>query len=1102
MQSHLTILANDAPLALPDDFSIDIDFQNPLFNEVEMSSYPVQIPVTGNRRLLQNIEVPDSDMRVVSLEHTPVKVLADGMPFCSGTMVMSDEEEVVDSVSVSVKQADRTFSDLIGDLTCQDIPVKDRIVIGEKVGNLYVKASVMNYVTVEYSGRKGKTEKTFGSTTSKDLDNTFEPQALGFSYPAKCVLDSSSAKSQKQIAAKGNTIEYRNGKKLVKPLVDTSYINVAAAYGETDEAGRPAYYCNARVCYKHYGLDEDGQTSDKDDTPDESEPENFGKYWVLDADRPQSGICFYVLYFLDCLFDYLGVSFDKSALLAIEDFKHLCFYTTRCSYSVEVLHAKEYYQANDPKVVSGEKSVGDVKHAFWEAETGDNPSESEINHMFDDVNEWLSSRGCGGQLSVPSLENKSVTDLTFRPYKDLGFDRVIYGDPEHITVGIDGVKNITIHNTITKMSMSANVMQMLADSGNFPSESVSDLLSSLESAFGIKFQYDYEQKKVTALLIRDVFRKQHGVRPLLADVYQMNKLSEKITGVRMRYSSESDRKEQQTNVKNGVKDYDTDFDYIQYPDPNKAENGQTSTIYNKTYKDIFTSCSSSDMNVYVDRTTGNAYRIKIDKDYTDARTMKPVLFEVGQWKGVEYGDCSDGNEDFIEDFSIGFTPITYNDVNYVYEVSPKEKTSTATASDYNSTHGTDFTHIETSEYNQDRSPLLVAFMDVDMLHEFVEQRIDNLLSSSTCDILVRSTLHLLESYDTTSTDNGNSPLQEEGYWGMAIALMRGGGTDMTIQEYESNYDGFGNSKYRTLAGKYALCSDTMDAWGQMFDYNGNSPGIGGKNGTWDGTYTKSEATAALDEIFPDSNVNLLDATRFASGYDLDGRTKTLNGETHLYLFTKILADGTTLSDEALGDYFFEIRDQASIAGVSLASVDKQRYGIIIATYTVTANVTNLHDAYTYYRALLEALGNICIHEESGTVSVPVPSTLWIEHGSNPMECFSLKINADKTDLVSWAKERGISLCNSDVMDAHGRIQTKIRSRGLWQTFMIDYGYFLLNRKKFSVRCLMTVAQMLDIPNHWNEWWEINGKRCLINKIETTVSVKDGLGECTLEVYTL
>ena len=62
MNSHIAITAQkngkQIPLNLPDDFSIDIDDQNPLFNDNEMFSYPCRMPMEGNRFLLGNIDEP------------------------------------------------------------------------------------------------------------------------------------------------------------------------------------------------------------------------------------------------------------------------------------------------------------------------------------------------------------------------------------------------------------------------------------------------------------------------------------------------------------------------------------------------------------------------------------------------------------------------------------------------------------------------------------------------------------------------------------------------------------------------------------------------------------------------------------------------------------------------------------------------------------------------------------------------------------------------------------------------------------------------------------------------------------------------------------
>ena len=78
----------------------------------------------------------------------------------------------------------------------------------------------------------------------------------------------------------------------------------------------------------------------------------------------------------------------------------------------------------------------------------------------------------------------------------------------------------------------------------------------------------------------------------------------------------------------------------------------------------------------------------------------------------------------------------------------------------------------------------------------------------------------------------------------------------------------------------------------------------------------------------------------------------------------------------------------------------------------------------------------------------------------------------------------------------------IKNRGYVDTCLIDYIYFLLNRKKYHIECICSVAQIADIQNHWKEWWIIDGKKCLINKVNADITAKDGLGKVELVVYSL
>ena len=949
MKSHLTILINDKPMALPDDFSIDIEDKNPVFNDTEMFSYPFSIPLEGNRWLVKNIDDIRAAVRAVNLEHLPTRIHADGLPFRSGTLVMQDEEEITDSLSMNIDAGTQSFSELISNLDCRDIPVKDTIIIGEKIGNVRVDIEsdpVVN-VRVHIDGNKHKSDRDETRTIQAahvSVSKVLEPQALGFSYPASCnEYTSTSDGHYVGDAISGGSKSYPNGHNVVIPQKadGKDYINTAASYGETDNAGRAATYCNARVCYKHHGIDDEGNTSDstiemKDCTWTN---EDIYPYWVLDANRPQSGICFYVLYFLDCLFAHLGVTFDKSALLEIEDLKHLCFFTTVCAYDAisysydkndptginqEFLHPHHgtYYMEDDPEVIAKKKLAGEIKTGFFKSQ--------------DHINSWLNSRGCGGQINIVKAEDKDVQELTLRKPD---------GTSEFIEVGQvrpEGgkVTGITIEARISQFNVQANVQYMVANSDNFPDESVSTVISALESAFGIKFSYDYEQKKVTAYLIRDVLRRSgNDAREFHGNIYTITPVTEKFTGVRMRYSEEADAKEQRQNVKDSRKNknmgYETDYNYIDYPEPGSGANA---TVYDRDYVDFFHNLNSGDKHCYIDRKTGNAYRVKVNSDATTTADLKPVLFEVGQFKGVEYGDCSEKNADFIHDITIDFTPVPFNDVNYFKEIEAAygshEAVDTTTGEKYGVT-------IANSQ------PILCAYVDEDMEHEFVEQKLNQTISTAFCDFYMQQKLTLVESYDPSSTEDGNSPLQDTDRWGFALAMMRGGGSDATQESYDYNYDGFGNSKWRTKSGKYALACDSLDMMGNLFDYNGVKPGLG-------------------------------------------------NGER-----------------------------------------------------------------------------------------------------------FSLKIRAYKEPAwLSDPKYKDVVLCDPDIYDKDGNVETKIRSRGLFDTFILPYAYFLLNRKKYKIRCTTTVAQIADIPNHWQDWWNIGGVKCLINQVNTTIHAQTGIGEVELTVYAL
>lgn len=896
MNSHLSIKLDGQDMTLLPDQTIDLELSNPLFNDVDMFSYPFNPPFENNRHLFRNLDDPDSDIRPVEMEHRQAVVYAEGLPVISGVSVVQEDETLDTGMSMNIDASTRSFKDLIGDLECRDVPVKDKLQIGEKIGN--VKVTVTYDYMVEIKIQKKDWIRQWGS--SEPISGVFEPQALGFSYPGIC-------QETEGHAARHSTREkrrdYENGKTVNVPEEVTSFINVSSEYGSTvnspykNEQGQtvPWPFCNARVCYKHYALDKSDNESTADWTvmPKDGkyQYEDYGPYWVLDAKRPQSGVCFYVLYFLDCLFDHLGVTFDKQALMDINDFRHLCFFTTHC----------KYYTEPTGKTLSG----------------------------FDAINEWLDSRGCGGRLSVDDPEEKNL-------------DSFVVAQLGEYEVGKDDVEQIKASGTITTRSITADIQAMYANSDNFPDVSVQEVLDAMEAAFGIRFHYDYEQNKVTAYLLRSVFRDTDNILDFHGQVVSMHKMTEKITGFRQKYSAEGTDREQEQYIRRQKRDYNTDFDYREYPEGR--------TVIDKTYTQIFQNISANDMNVYVDQTTGNAYRIKVDKDAATASDLRPVLFEVGALHGISVGDCSPENEDYVKEYEIGFQPIMFNDANYYQELLAAQGSVNV-----QTPQGTKRLTVKSNA-----QPVLAAYVDEDMEHEFVLQKINNVITNVLVDIYLTENLETVESYDPSGTEDGNSPLQHYD-WGLAVAMMRGGGTDMKVQQYDYDYDGFANSKWRTVAGLYALATDSIDQMGNEYDYNGVSEGLGG-------------------------------------------------GE---------------------------------------------RFSLKVTGYKPFR--------YKY-------VGD------------------------------SLKIS---TDPREWGDASWLVPCSNDIVNlVTHQVETKIRTRGLYDTFMSELCFFLLNRKKYKINVLTTVAQIADIKNHWLSRWRIGQKVGYINKVRCQLAVDRETREAEIEFYAI
>lgn len=932
MHSHLAIIGKNGELTLKPDDSLTVTDKNPMFNDVEMFSQPLALSFDKNRHILKNMDDVNSTMKAAEVDNERFRFIVDGIPFRTAALKIQDGSKLDDTIDVNFEATTKTFKDMIQDMRCRDVEVDPDILIGEKVGDVAVDFKYTEKYIAEISCWAGPNVDGYEIIMKQDvMHEVFQPFALGFSYPAECNEKDATTHEAEQASKGGklqakvypNTNKDARGNITVKvPSVKTSYINTSQPYPA-------AKYCNSRIAYAHHKASIDdqgkytGETDDEIVPADERErsiPEDKSPYWVLDADRPASGICFYVAYFLECLFKTLGVAYDMSALTNIEDFNYLAFFTTGCHYDT---------REKTGVTLDGEETI----------------------------NKWLESRGCGGKINLSDNKPKEDENLnkihvnelkiaagTWKEWNVIGnhgaYNQYVSTDitnsdgsitinwssrPEWskvpgqpVTPRVEYYVGCRRQYTIDQATMSAKVLQMYANSDNFPDVNVSEVIESLENSFGVRFCYDAETNKVSVKLLRDMFRSQQAPIPFKGVVTKMVKMTENIRGIRMKYSAESDPQDQRDNIRYGKRDYDTVYDYMDYP--------QEYTKF-ATFDEVTQSTDVGNRNGYCDLNTGNFYRIKVNSDASTVAELRPAVFEVGGLHGVELGDCSKEAEDSdgIREFVSSFEPIQVNDVAY-----------------------------RGKNYANQEDPLLVPFVDEDMEHEFLIKKLLNPVSTKWGNIDIVYELCLAESYDPTTTDDGQSPLMSHD-WGLTVGFLRPGSGTENIVDYDRGYDGFDNSKWLISAKDYSINADTYDEHGNFI---GTNP---------------------------------------ATSFSLKPR------------------------------------------------------------------------AYKPFR--YRYVGN------------------------------ELQIS---TDPKQWedAAAGWLIPCNDDVRNAQGIITQRLRSRGMCDTWMIDFLYFLLHRQKYHVEALCTAAELADLPNKWLRRWEIDGKVGWIGLSTYPLSVENGVGKVELEFYAL
>lgn len=273
---------------LEPDVSISIEEQSPVWGEGNSFSFPFELDVEANRHIIGNSDQLTGGSIYQALEGKSAVIYAMGIPIFYGKVSLDDEVDTDEGhIEITVVSSRMSFDEMIEGMNCQDVELSEEIILGEKW-------------------------------------STYNVQVLWQNEPVDVVRGYMPT----------NFMRMRNN--------GVSTYNVSDPYPA-------AKYCNVRICYP---LPE--ELADEEKGP-EKELEKIvinvdnlylqqgyksnietlfsGKYVVLDADRALSAPCFYVMYFLECLFGKLSIQFNSGRVAYEEDLNRLAFFSTACKFT-------------------------------------------------------------------------------------------------------------------------------------------------------------------------------------------------------------------------------------------------------------------------------------------------------------------------------------------------------------------------------------------------------------------------------------------------------------------------------------------------------------------------------------------------------------------------------------------------------------------------------------------------------------------------------------------------------------------------------------------------------------------------------------------------
>lgn len=766
-------------LYLKDDASINMEVNSPLWNNASTFSEQFNIPIEANRHILGSIDTMHGRSIYDALYDRQYRLWVEGMILSVGIIRLDEEVEVDEEgmVEIELTSGRKSLDDLLDGVSCRDIDMeRERVVVG------YVNAV-----------KNGAINDPDSPVKDQGVEVTLKTRRMYYKSGVWGFLDS------QQSTEKGHSGVFNTMQQLLLKLPIDQYEQILgkdrAAWMAQDERLKDfhnnnkgydegATFCHIPICFQLYEKVGDSWVAKRG-------YQNTDKYGDPGAsDRPGSAPCFYVLYIIDLLFKQFGIPITDNGLKRVREVNRLAFVHT--DWHVNYGDVVKYRYQDSPTGF-----IHDVildKYVFMRY---DGVAQANVfdflpkdKDKFRSLFFAQSSTGQNGMYVQRQFERREGNTTFWKAYM---VD----------TIGDRDAKEVSLLNP--------NVYYAIATSENLPDKDVSDVIHGLESMFGCRFIYDDEDGTLRIVMLRDVLSQNASIDLHVQD-YAVHKKENNTRGFRLKYSASTtfQPNELQKILNDGDKivtgDEDTNYNYNDW-DKVKVMSADGKSDYGS----LINSITCFDETCYVDRITGNAYRIKVDKEAEtelsndQQKGLEPSLFQVGGYGDVNIGDCSD--DDFVEQVEIGFSPVVPNDMNF-----KKEKEYWSGSVD--NTEG------------QAPTPVWPKYsvFSPEELHVGEESECNYQLSVKTVTDEWGNEHHLMlnviEHFPSMPTgwdvtQGFDSPLQKTDY-GLTVGILRPGSSEDSVIESNYDYDGRGNSQWMSVVSSGSqITSDSVDEYGNI-----------------------------------------------------------------------------------------------------------------------------------------------------------------------------------------------------------------------------------------------------------------------------------------------